>query len=329
VLDLVGPGEWRFVAEVSTEFMTTYRKVAPTQSLVYVFDQEVRHADEFEPGEEEEDSYWHLCPKKVLCEPQHTTYAARFASISRVKATYQEWLRLTPITMFFLGLVGDLQILDLLDTDGRLGVHKAAGVAASSSIEKLEWLCDHCINDRNKVVTVLQILRVSARASNLQVFEWVWNRYGTAVADIEVSYLQQLARKAGSIDLCMFLKKDDSPWIHYDISEAVAYGHYELVCWMLSTLGNKTPDWDYIWIGQSAAVNGRIAILEKLFEHTTGHSDLIRAAGYGDQKEAIQWSRARGIRWPDGLSFEGVPWSADMVEWARAQGCDSYHESDE
>ena len=73
VLDLVGPGEWRFVAEVSSEFMTTYRQVASTQPFGYLFDQEMRLAEDFVLREEEEDKFWCLCPKTVFCEPQHTT----------------------------------------------------------------------------------------------------------------------------------------------------------------------------------------------------------------------------------------------------------------
>eukprot|EP00953_Heterococcus_sp_UTEX-ZZ885_P006432 3936-Heterococcus_DN1.PRE.1 len=318
VLGLVGPGEWRFVAEVSSEFMTTYRQVALTQPFGYLFDQEMRLAEDFVLREEKEDKFWCLCPKTVFCEPQHTTYAARFASASRMEATFKDGLKLTPNAMFSVGLFGDVEVLNSLNIGGKLGVHKAAGVAASSSIEKLQWFSDHCLNDSNQEEIVNQMLRVSARAGNLQVFEWVWNRYGTGLAEAEIWYLEQLARVAGKSDLCKLLRKYDRPWDPHCIEQAVVHGQHELVFWMLSTL-NETP----IWVGELAAANGHIAILETLFAHSAYRGDLIGAAGYGNHKEVVQWLRAQGVNWPSGLAFNGKPWSAEMVEWAREQGCDS------
>eukprot|EP00953_Heterococcus_sp_UTEX-ZZ885_P029246 15543-Heterococcus_DN1.PRE.1 len=66
------------------------------------------------------------------------------------------------------------------------------------------------------------------------------------------------------------------------------------------------------------------------FEHmclTAAELDVLSAmltlAGAYDHLAAAQWLRQRGSEWPPVLHFDGTDWSGDVLEWARAEGCDS------
>jgi hypothetical protein len=160
VLDLVGPGEWRFVAEVSSLFKAAYEKVPATQPTVYMFCHGANRA-ELAPCADplpcyrlDESGYWVSKLSKTLCEPQHTTYAAIFASPSRWDAVRsREGVQLNPKALFAAGVFADIELLQSIhksQLDKKFAVHEAAGVAASNSLENIQWFSDHYITDVNK-----------------------------------------------------------------------------------------------------------------------------------------------------------------------------------
>jgi hypothetical protein len=345
VLDLVGPGEWRFVAEVSSLFKAAYEKVPATQPSVYLFCHEDNHTEMLAPGTDPLPSYWldatgYWVSKfsKAFCEPQHTTHAAIFASSSRWDAVIsREGLQLNPKALFAAGVFADIELLQRIhksQRDKELAVHTAAGVAASNSLEKLQWFSAHYITDANKELFVRQMLRVAARAGSLPIFKWMWFRYPAIITNDDVTYLLCLAVSAGKLDLCQFLPIRDqmSEWDYTPLQHAAAFGHHDLVRWILTTW----PEVSASEACMSAAFGGHTLVLDTLLTHPGQDCevgqllvDALNYAGAGQKKEVIQWLRARGAAWPDTLRCGTEWWVVDMVQWARTLGCNSIAEADE
>jgi hypothetical protein len=75
-----------------------------------------------------------------------------------------------------------------------------------------------------------------------------------------------------------------------------------------------------------AAAYGHIAVLVYLqslgwLTSAVVLRTTLRIAGAFDQLAAAQWVRQQGAEWPSVLRYREKPWLAEVVAWARAEGC--------
>jgi hypothetical protein len=96
-----------------------------------------------------------------------------------------------------------------------------------------------------------------------------------------------------------------------------------MCCW----LREHGCPWDVSEVCSFAAGSGAIDILDYLLEQgavlsAEALTNALFFTGFSSELQGAQWLRQHGAEWPAVLATDSaVQWSADMIAWARAEGC--------
>jgi hypothetical protein len=143
----------------------------------------------------------------------------------------------------------------------------------------------------------------------------------------------RIAATAGNSEFCKHLRSLDCPWDAQSTAVAARNGH----CDTLRFLRAHGCPWDVSDFinglkGASFACADPLPVLQYWAEQgALQDAELLRSllkwAGSDNKLAVAVWVRQRGAAWPDQLHSNdrphgsGTPWPAEMVAWARAEGC--------
>jgi hypothetical protein len=229
----------------------------------------------------------------ITCVPEMTLFSAAFASPSRLQFAHARGIGGT-ITRysFAAGKYADVATLEVAH---ELGMKYNSMAAIEGAV--------HC-ND----VTVVQFLHDRGCCWTDHVFS--------------------IAARRGDMELCEYLYANDCGWSMGTCEAAADSGHANILCW----LREHDCPWHEDRMHWLAAKGGSVDVMLYLQEEGIMFDaemlrDMLRAAGAHNKLAAAQWLRQRGAEWPTVLFgrrlYDEVPWSGDVLLWARAEGCTS------
>jgi hypothetical protein len=185
VLDFVGPGHWRFVAEVSSLWRDVYKRVS---------------------SREISDPNWDV---QVTCVPEMTLYSSVFASPSRLRLAHDGGLSSTQMRYRFAASkyadVATLEVAHELGMDYTPGWLVAAidleGAVYCNELAVVQFLHDRCCYWTNHVFSI------AAQRGDMDLCEYLYaSDCGWSMGTCEA------AARSGHADILRWLREHDCPW---------------------------------------------------------------------------------------------------------------------
>jgi hypothetical protein len=296
VLSYAGAGEWIFYAPISKLWLECYRAVPVRQVKKKLIS-----------GDEQ----------IVTALPYMTLRRVVYASAARVRLAYELGLRFDTDNADMLFYVGTLACRAVLAEAHRLGMPISTdllnGAASSGELSTVIWLyTEHdCGFDDNASLCC-------AGNGAIEVLQWL--KQQGAVFDMTTMLA---AAASGQQATCAYLYSVDCPLDELASLLAAHNEHWHIVRW----LHEHGCQWNLNSLRRIAAAAGDIAAMSYLLQQepvpAIELSMMLNRAGAHDQLAVAQWLRQRGAQWPPALCSCDQSWSDDMIEWARAEGCDS------
>jgi hypothetical protein len=158
----------------------------------------------------------------------------------------------------------------------------------------------------------------SAMGGHIEMLRWL-KQQGLAFS----SSTMLSAASYGHTPTCAYLHAAGCPWDRLVVFAAARRSHWGTVRWLLE---HGCPcKFDSICF--KAVAQGSIETMAFMLQQQAVPaailSKMLDFAGANNQLAAAQWLRQRGAAWPLLLQDRGDPWSGDVLEWARGEGCDS------
>jgi Ankyrin repeats (3 copies) len=320
VLGHVGPGEWLFLATVSSLWRHLYAKLADVEMQT--------------PG---------IYKTDFICAPKMTLYSSIFTSPSRVRlarehgidssedsyklsagmhgavktlaaAAYEADMSFSAVTMLGAAECNELSVVQFLRARGCAWDWKVSGAAARrGNFEMLRWVrlsgCDW---------KPQYILGEAASSGNIEMTAWVKQQPGVVCDE----YAMAAAAQNGHTAMCEYLRAEEYPWGKDACHDAARNGHVDTLKW----LHEHGCPWHARTVCEEAAEGGSVDVMEYLqqeglMETAVVLTNMLNAAGACNNLAAAQWLRQQGAPWPAVLRYAGNAWAADTKAWARRQGC--------
>jgi hypothetical protein len=246
----------------------------------------------------------HLLKQQQCPRPDNLSYhAALSGSISMLK-----WLRAKSWCTF--------------------GVATCAGAASGGHLAALKHLFSiGCDWDE------MNIAWDAASSGSIEAVEWLRQEKGVV---IDAGTLKAAAA-AGQTALCAHLRSIGCPWSAALCDQAAMSalcGNFDTLRWLRD---NGCP-WNVRHICIHAASLGDTALLDYVIEQgEVLDAELLtfalNTAGEFSSLQVAQWLRQHGAEWPAVLGYDDAtgqynPWKADMIAWARAEGCSAPNDVD-
>jgi hypothetical protein len=126
----------------------------------------------------------------------------------------------------------------------------------------------------------------------------------------------------GRLSMCQYLRSEGCAWDTNAPKRAAFPGHADTLRW----LHEQGCPWIAAEVCTEAAEGRHVEVMRYLLHELALPTPellqvMLNAAGAWEHLEAAQWLRQQGADWPDVLKYEGIPWSATCLAWARQQGC--------
>jgi hypothetical protein len=221
-----------------------------------------------------------------------------------------------------------LNHLQLLHADGWPWTERVCSVAASRDhFDLLRWAHEHGCPWYAETIA-----RDVAESGSTEVMIWLQQQPGVLFGH----KCMISAADNGHLNMCQYLFEQGCAWPADDGYKALTLsrdaGERGYVFELDDLLEINCPlDFDTLCVG--AATYGNLDLLQ--YVHQLGHmvpdnlSDALRLADHFRHVATAKWLRQQGAPWPDVLGVpcrkcEGAdPWSPDLIEWARSEGCTS------
>jgi hypothetical protein len=197
--------------------------------------------------------------------------------------------------------------------------HTAAipnGAALAGAAAKLHWLCTAQQHELSHNVAVF-----AALGGSVAVFQLL-QQQGFAFT----AKLCAFAASFGQLPVLQYLRSQGCPWTAETTDEAARSNSVDCLRWARE---HGCP-YDGTTLCTTAAKAGSVAVLRYLQEQGLLSSDaqllteLLLVAGACKELVAAQWLKAQSGPWPTVLRLSDnctTAWCADVLEWARAEGC--------
>jgi hypothetical protein len=296
VLSYAGAGEWIFNALISKLWLECYRAV-PMHQLNVKDTVEQEHVFEVVP--------------------QSTLKCAVFASAARVRLAHVLGLRFGNDGAHLQAYLGSVACKAALIEAHRLGMPFStsllSGAAYSGELSIVIWL----YREHNVALTD-DASTGSAEGGRIEVLQWLKQQGMVFDADT-----MSCAAVYGQISTCAYLHSVGCSWNDFTVFEAAFANQWDTVRW----LHEHGCPWNFKHMCLKAAEQGEVSAMTYLTQQEPVAAYVLLAmllvAGAHGHLEAAKWLRQRGAEWPRVLHFDGESWSGDVLEWARAEGCDS------
>jgi hypothetical protein len=297
VLSYAGAGEWIFYAPISKLWLECYRAV-PTHEV------------------QKDDTVIQRHGLHVV--PDMTMRRAVYASAARVKLAHELGLRFDTDGTDLQFYIGKIASIAVLTEAHRLAMpistYTLNGAAFAGELSIVIWLyTEHNCAFNSKTGGY------SAMSGQVGVLQWLKQQ---GVVFHQATMLS--AAVFGKESSCAYLHAEGCPWDDLIVYVAAFNKHWNIVRW----LHEHGCPWNFDEICYKAAQHGNIENMayvlqqEVVSQHTL--STMLNAAGANDHLAAAQWLRQQhNAEWPPVLYCNDKPWSGAVLEWARAEGCDS------
>jgi hypothetical protein len=222
-------------------------------------------------------------------------------------------------TSYHAALAGHMHVLQFLLQKGcRFDKDCVDAAAERGDLAMVQWLLQHDCPWRKT-----EVVHIAAASGSVALMERLLLEH----AIVMTGELMASAAEVGQLAMCQYLREQGCPWSARACLDAAGAGHCEVVRWLHSAgcpwqlaadpLNN---------IAERTAFGGSVDLLQYLLQQgmLTGGGLLtqaLAAAGAQGRREAAVWLRQHGAEWPADLRCRTVPWSRDMIAWARAEGC--------
>jgi hypothetical protein len=295
VLEFVGPGEWWFVSPVCSLWRDVYAQLQPAQMFKVALDLEDR---------------------VFTCIPQITLYSAIFGSASRVQLAHEAGVNCT--TEVYQYAAGKSRDCAALAATHELGMPYTATTSTSAArynqLPILQYLAERCIWNEASAV------RGAASSGNIKMMAWLVQQPGVVLDAIVV----RSAAAHGRTAMCKYLRSRQCPWDSGSCYAAAQGGHAETLRWLVDT----GCAWHAMYMPVAAAQGGSIEVMQYLQQQGIVYTadlltEMLNIAGVYNKLAAAQWLREQGAEWPAKLKYVGTVWPAEMIAWAKAQGCNA------
>jgi hypothetical protein len=161
----------------------------------------------------------------------------------------------------------------------------------------------------------------AARSSNRELLQYLKQQeciFGASVMSI--------AAARGDTQMCQYLRSEQCPWETRACGNAARGGHLDTLRW----LHEQGCPWEIQADRVTAVVLGLpLVIFQYMLDAEPAASaaqltELLRRAGMFKRQPIAEMLRQYGAEWPAELRCYGNEcWHADMVQWARDEGCTS------
>jgi hypothetical protein len=139
-----------------------------------------------------------------------------------------------------------------------------------------------------------------------------------------------VAAHSGHVHICKQLREAGCAWDTVACSRAVSACQLDTLRWLHE---NGCP-WIFRSLCQDAARQGSIDIMAYMQQQSVGADwnanlliRMLNCAGVCSKLAAAQWLRQQGAQWPSRLRAHDpndiVLWSGEVLQWARAEGCNA------
>jgi hypothetical protein len=297
VLSYVRTGEFIFYAPISKLWLECYRAV-PAHELV---------------------------GKNTACRKQNlkvlsmmTLRRAVYVSVARLKVAYAAGLRFDDDSLKMQVYTGSIASRAVLAEAHKLGLqlssYTLSGAAGAGELFTVIWL----YYEHNCALNS-QVDAYSAGGGRIEVLKWL-KQQGIVFDEVTV----YSAAMAGQHFTCGYLLSEGCRWDESAVYAAALNSHWDTVRWLHA----QGCPWDFVQIGTEAARQGSIEgmayVLQQEPVSDYDLSYMLQVAGANDHLAAAQWLREERVaEWPLVLRCGGRFWLGDVLEWARAEGCDS------
>jgi hypothetical protein len=159
----------------------------------------------------------------------------------------------------------------------------------------------------------------AAKSGNVELLQYL-KQQGCAFIEV----VMDGAAYAGHTHVCQYLRTEQCPWGRSTCYYAAGSGHVDTLRW----LHEQGCPWNIQAVRMAAATVGWLPVAQYLqgvqpAASTAQLTEMLRSAGGHHRSVVAKWLRQQGAEWPAVLSFDGVPWRDNMVQWARDEGCTS------
>jgi hypothetical protein len=220
---------------------------------------------------------------------------------------------------------GNITMLKWLKTEGwcEFNHDTCAAAAAAGQLAALQHL-----RSEGCVWKVEDTACYAANSGSVEVAEWLRQTQGMVVDAKTLAW----AASAGQIAMCKHLRSVGCEWDSSACIQAVMSGEITMLRWLRE---NGCP-WVVRDVCCAASRYGYSDPLDYIIEQgEVLDAELLtvalNCAGASNQLRAAQWLRQHGAEWPAVLTLDehdeesnkvvDVQWHADMIVWARAEGC--------
>ena len=209
---------------------------------------------------------------------------------------------------------GHVHVLQFLYEHGCVGDERTAAAAAfHGKLKALRVLRSHGCPWADDISSY------AAAGGSVSLMRWL-REQGVAVNALTMAH----AASYGKRRLCKYLRAEGCAWDDRATSAACRDGHIATLQWLLEQGCSHNEQACCVL----AAMNGHIFILAYLqslgwLESADVLIPALYVAGAFHHLAAAQWLRRQGADWPAVLRYHDKPWSAEVLAWARAEGCTS------
>ena len=221
---------------------------------------------------------------------------------------------------------GHMHVLQHLHAEGCMSGRVCdAAAARRGDLVMLKWAHEHGYSWDST-----DICKSAVYSHNAELMAWLVQQPGVELtADVMAT-----AAQSGDKAMCELLLANQCPLdVQCCLCAAQAgihkHGNFELLRWFRQ---HNCPWWVED-LAHQAAQDGSIALLEYMQQEGVEFTvelltELLSVAGAFNRLTLAKLLREQGAEWPaelraQGDYYEDDQWSGDVLEWARAEGCDS------
>jgi hypothetical protein len=328
ILSYVGPGEWSFVAAVSSLWKDVYCGVsartlerASTAGSLYVQNFTCVPQMTLSSAVFASPSRVRLALEHGLGNPRECLYhaaAGRHASIAPLGAAHELGMKYSFYTMIGAAESNELSVVQFLHEQGCPWYDMASTAAARrGDVEMPHWMLEHgCDWDDYDLTSAV------GRSGSIEMITWL-QQQSIIVAD---GSTMAAAAEGGHIHIIEFLHAEQCSWHEDACNSAARHGHVDTLRW----LHEHGCPWYAHEVCEAAAESGSIDTMIYLQQQGIEFTPellttMLNAAGARSKLAAAQWLRQQGV---EVLSQHIIKrfyatWEGETLEWARAEGCTS------
>jgi hypothetical protein len=162
------------------------------------------------------------------------------------------------------------------------------------------------------------VISRAASMGNLEVAAWVMQLPGAVRNESAMSS----AATYGHTDMCKYLHSEQYPWDEQACYNAACFGRVDTLRWLQDNgcpwradkLCREAPE-----SSKGSSEDVLVYLQQRGIATPAMLTLMLDSAGECTKLATAQWLRQQGAEWPVPLKR----WSAEMLAWARAEGCTS------